>query len=198
MSENILVVPRSFIASGGELFQGFKSGVDSVLNERISSGSFFMKRDQAEHDSRFKQLITYLILRYQKQIFVYRRVEATNEKRLLNLYSFGLGGHMNPTNAQGLQKMISRNLNRELREEIYLGRPYSYHFLGFINDDSTEVGKYHLGLVFLVSCSSAEVSVREINKLTGNLVPLADLNKYESGLESWSALLLPDLQRSLS
>lgn len=192
MREVILVIPRTALGKKW-FFQGFRDDKNAVSLSRMSTKSFFVERDRAEYDPRYKQLIIYLIVRHRDRIFLYQRIRESGEKRLLNKYSFGLGGHINPAPAADFHGLITFNLNRELREEISFRGPYSYRFLGLLNDEETEVGRYHLGLVFFISCLSPEITVNERNKLSGQLVPAAQLDSYRPLMETWSALLLPQV-----
>lgn len=154
-----------------------------------------MPRSEMEQDPRYKQLIIYIVLRHRNTVFIYRRVKGSNEKRLLNKYSLGLGGHINPCRARSFGELLNTNLRRELLEEIYVKDRFSYHLLGIINDDVTEVGLYHLGLVYLVSCSTQEVTVREKDKLVGSLRPASEILNSQYQWESWSSFLLPEIKR---
>ncbi|HHY40696.1 MAG TPA: hypothetical protein GX502_05535 [Syntrophaceticus sp.] len=198
MSEKILVVSKELLQANNACFQGFKAGPDHVLWNLFAENGVFMERDQMEQDPSYKQLIVYLVLRYKNRVFLYQRIKATGEKRLLDQYSFGLGGHINPVSSVSFRKLITYNLNRELKEEVVFPGYYSYGFLGFLNDEQTEVGKYHLGLVFLISCLSDEITVREKNKIQGTLIPVSQLDDYRPYLESWSCLLLPQVTNILS
>ncbi|MGB4043202.1 MAG: hypothetical protein WBK18_04810 [Thermacetogeniaceae bacterium] len=198
MTEKILVVSRDLLLANNACFQGFKAGKDHVLWKLFAENGVFRERYQMEQDLRYKQLIVYLVLKYRDRIFVYQRIKATGEKRLLDLYSFGLGGHINPVSTQSFRKLIISNLNRELKEEVVFPGYYSYRFLGFLNDEQTEVGQYHLGLVFLISCLSGEISVKEKNKIRGSLIPISQLDDYRPNLENWSRLLLPQVKKYCS
>ncbi|HAF17803.1 MAG: DNA mismatch repair protein MutT [Syntrophomonadaceae bacterium] len=194
MSEKILVVSKDLLQANNVCFQGFKAGTDHVLWNLFAENGVFRERNQMEQDPSYKQLIVYLVLRYRDRIFVYQRIKATGEKRLLDQYSFGLGGHINPVSARSFRKLIISNLNRELKEEVVFPGYYSYGFLGFLNDEQTEVGQHHLGLVFLISCLSDEITVREKNKIQGALIPISQLDDYRPNLENWSCLLLPQIK----
>lgn len=194
MHEQILVVPRTFLFANEKVLHGFRLEGSKNLLKRIAFGSFFISRHQAEYDLNFKQIIIYLVLRFRDSIFVYQRKEASLEKRLIFRHSLGLGGHINPCPVKNFKQLIFLNLNRELREEVYLKKPYSYHFFGIVNDEQNKVGKHHLGLVFLVSCSSPEIITREKKKLTGKLVPASRL-PFNNQLENWSLLILPEIMR---
>ncbi|NPV28308.1 MAG: hypothetical protein HPY58_01360 [Firmicutes bacterium] len=198
MREKVLVVPKSFLFSGQAILQGFQRGRNWKLIKRIAAGSFFIPRHEAEKEPHYKQIITYLVLTHQNSVFLYQRIDASSEKRLLFKHSLGLGGHINPGPARSFKELIALNLNRELREEIFLKGSYSHRFLGIVNDEETGVGKCHLGLVFLVTCSSAEAEIKEKGKLTGSFVPVSRLSSYQPCMESWSALLLPEISKIIS
>jgi predicted NUDIX family phosphoesterase len=198
VSEKVMVIPRSLLfPSADDSFYGFRQDREQLW-ERISQGYRFMDREKAEGNHDYKQPIPYLILRYRENIFLYRRIGATTEKRLLQQYSLGVGGHINPSGQGSFRDLICRNLQRELQEEVSLRRPYSYHLLGYLNDETNDVGSDHLALIFLVSCSSADITVRERNKLIGRLIPAAQAGSYRSQLESWSILLLPLIEQIFS
>lgn len=190
MQENVFVVPITAAVKNKINFQGFLPGNDSLWTQFAAEG-MFLNRHTVEDDTRYKQLIVYLVLRYKEEIFIYQRMRATGEKRLLNKYSFGLGGHINPVRSLNFRRLIASNLTRELKEEVSFPGPYSYCFLGLLNDEETEVGKYHFGLVFLVSCLTPLITVREKNKIQGKLIPVSRLFEYRGNLENWSSILLP-------
>lgn len=195
-NEQILVIPRTFLFGNGkkQSFQGLISPPDHYFLEIVSAGSFFMPRSKIEYDARYKQLIVYIVLRHANTIFLYRRISGSNEKRLLNKYSLGLGGHINPCRATSFRELLNTNLKRELLEEIYIDGCFSYCLLGIINDDLSEVGLHHLGLVYLVSCSTPKIAVREKNKLIGGLHPVPEVFNCQYQWESWSSLLIPRLK----
>lgn len=193
MRENILVIPNTAAVQKNINFQGFRKDSKTNLWTQFAAEGLFLERGMVEYDTRYKQLIVYLVLKHKQKIFIYQRIQGTGEKRLLDKYSFGLGGHINPVRSNSFQRLIAANLNRELKEEVSFPGPYSYRFLGFLNDEETEVGRYHLGLVFLVSCLSPHITVREKNKIRGKLIPVSQLDSYRDNLENWSSILLPHI-----
>ncbi len=199
VDESVLVVSTSFLSRQGErLGRGFQPGAGPGWLRSIEREGFFVPRQQAEHCDDLKQIILYLVLRYGQSLFVYQRVRATTETRLMNLYSIGLGGHINPVSNRRRGGLLGLNLQRELTEEVQFQGHFSYHLIGTVNDDQSEVGKYHLGLVYLVASATPEVRVRETEKLAGGLLPAAETAAYEPHMESWSALILPDVLRILA
>jgi predicted NUDIX family phosphoesterase len=78
-------------------------------------------------------------------------------------------------------------------EEVRIPNPRSHRIVGLINDDSTEVGQVHLGVVHAVELPVAEATKREtaITEL-GFLTP-AQLRAERESLEGWSQICLDHL-----
>ncbi|MBF0390964.1 MAG: NUDIX domain-containing protein [Desulfamplus sp.] len=124
----------------------------------------WVERPIAEKDSSFKQIIPYIIIQADngKLTAIYRR--KGSESRLHGLWSIGIGGHINPLDSQtcehktDFKKILYSGMTREFNEEIIVSpkRPFikefifTPHFLGIINEDLTDVGKVHFGVVFKI------------------------------------------------
>lgn len=198
-SEKVLVVSNKFLATQDYIPRsGFQGGVTSKLLPSILREGLFVQRQKAECCAKMKQIILYLVLRHRQSLFVYQRVKETTETRLINMYSIGLGGHINPVvrrSGTGDSRLFGANLYRELTEEVQFRDPFSYHLIGIVNDDHSEVGRYHLGLVYLITCTTPEIAVRETEKLTGTLLPASCVDAYLPFMESWSLLIYPEISR---
>jgi len=151
-------------------------------------------RAAAETDSSFKQIIPYLFIEYDKRYLLYRRTKNQSEERLHEKLSLGIGGHINPIDCFSPQ-IINNCLLRELEEEVTVHdlETNSARFLGFINDDISEVGRVHLGLVFKANASSMKITVNEIDKLHCDWVSREYLIENSQKLESWSQIVLDNL-----
>jgi predicted NUDIX family phosphoesterase len=187
-SEKVLVVPRQLLFARGE-WSGFRDqGLDELV-AAIRSGYRFRPRGQAEEDSSEPQIIPYVVFSHKDRFFLTHRLRRSSERRLRHLYSLGVGGHINPEDVAGARDPIEAGLRREWEEEVvYQGR-VEHRLLGAINDQTTEVGRVHIGLIFLVEGDSAEISIREVDKLKGALLPLEAMRSYYLDMESWSQLI---------
>ena len=67
-----------------------------------------------------------------------------------------------------------------------------------INDDSTEVGYVHFGVVHVMHVANEEVIGRRSGILAPEFVPFAEATKDLSAYESWSRLCLETLEMLLS
>ena len=115
----------------------------------------WVSRRQAEESPQFKQWIPYVLLRSrQGELAAYPR--QGTESRIHGLWSLGVGGHINPEDAEpsitseiNWRATIWRGMQRELREEYPSAAVGRTRFLGLIHEARTVVGTVHLGVVFL-------------------------------------------------
>lgn len=158
----------------------------------------FIYRHQAEQNPQWRQLIPYIVLKQSGHFWLTKRLKTQGENRLHNLYSLGVGGHINPIDNLGTSPLICA-LYRELEEELNLDnwRPDNPRPIALINDLSNAVSRDHLGVVFILDVPPAvTVSVREQDKMNGQWVSLATINEcYFDHLESWSQLVLEYLKQ---
>jgi predicted NUDIX family phosphoesterase len=103
--------------------------------------------------------------------------------------SIGVGGHINPSEATPEGDLIREGLSREVHEELFICPPYQERLVGLINDDTTEVGRVHLGVLFEIDSPSLDVRVRETHKMDGAWALLAQLEQSYERLETWSQIV---------
>lgn len=167
---------------------------NNELQEVVNKEYFFMNRPDAENDIEHKQVITYAFLTCEDSIFVLKRLSKQNEKRLHNMYSLGVGGHINPTNSKELEDrdIIEVGLLRELHEEIDVvtDNISSIELIGAINDESNEVGKVHIGFLYQIVLRNLNIKVLETEKMSGSWISKANLRDYYEGMESWSQIII--------
>ena len=196
--EQVLVVERDVLDRAG-MFQGITFDVDSYLRELFARGvPRFMPRSRAEADPAYKQLIPYVIMTHEGKYLSYIRGKRAGERRLVGRRSIGIGGHINPDDEMPLFDVDFRDayvtaVKREVAEEVSVDAKYEDRIVALLNDDSTEVGKVHLGIVHHWTLDSAKVSKREqmITQM-GFLAP-AELQAVRDSLETWSQLCLDHL-----
>jgi predicted NUDIX family phosphoesterase len=115
----------------------------------------WLPRQEAETDPKFKQFIPYVVVRNpQHEIAAYPR--KGTEVRLHGLWSIGIGGHVNPIDAEQStaeltfwERTLHEGLRRELAEEFPEALDGKTTLLGIIHERRSEVGRVHLGVVFL-------------------------------------------------
>jgi predicted NUDIX family phosphoesterase len=153
-----------------------------------------------ERDPSFKQLIPYVVFRHRdarggETVFQYRRGTGQGEQRLHSKRSIGVGGHISADDEKVRADLhpYEEGMRRELDEEVIIRTPYSQRMVGLINDDETEVGQVHLGVVHLIDVQTPDVRPRERDILDAGFRPPAELLAELETFETWSRICLQAL-----
>ncbi|MEY2598254.1 MAG: hypothetical protein RLZZ244_1598 [Verrucomicrobiota bacterium] len=203
----ILVVPRAALDALGS-FQGLHFEVDRYLHALLSPPCpRFLPRSAAEVDPTFKQIIPYALFTHQGRILSYVRGSKSGEKRLAAKRSIGIGGHMNesdcstPDSASSVAFDLAayrRALQREISEELSIQTPYTERPVALLNDDSTEVGRVHMGVVHVIECETDQVACGEAVITDLQFLSRAELHSVRESLETWSQICLDHLDTLLA
>ena len=194
--ENVLVVKRSLFDELGS-FQGLNFEPEKYLKAILSRGSnFFIPRPEAESNPAYKQIIPYALIVFQNSLLHYVRGKKAGEQRLIAKGSIGVGGHMNETDESLFamdEQAYRAGVEREVNEEI----KFEDHIVALLNDDSTEVGRVHLGIVHIFKLKEPKVQKREA-MITGlTFLTKEELVSRRKSLESWSQICVDSLDRLL-
>ena len=200
--EKILVVPTSRFCEIG-YFQGFCPDADRYVRQLFEGPDLsFRTRGAMEEDPSFKQLIPYVIFRFRGedgtvQIFQYTRGTGLGEGRLHRLGSVGVGGHISEVDALGSGRsgVYAQGMRRELEEEVLIETPYQDQCVGLINDDTTPVGRVHLGVVHIFDVERPDVRPREEEMLEAGFRPVEQIMQQLDRFETWSQIALEALFR---
>lgn len=193
MTEEVLVCPATLLPDLPTT--GLVFNLD--LLPRALAAAEFLPRDKAEGDPTFKQLIPYSLLRCGDAVFRYRRSGWGNERRLHGQYSLGIGGHVNRSDVLPLwtdvTPIVEWARDRELREEFDIDGLSAPRLVCLLNDDSTEVGRVHLGVIYEYWLAQPVVRPREKRQhIQLGFATLAELAQRKSEFEGWSQLIIDD------
>ncbi len=167
--------------------------LEQFIHQCSQSGYAFSNRPQAEQDPEKKQIIPYILLQSRdgEKTAVYNR--QGSEKRLHDLWSAGIGGHINPIDRQGaaasFKEILISGMERELDEEL-IQRPKTdrVEFSGVISEDITPVGSVHLGAVFRILTADPQAYLPGPELFGFKWIPTKTLSNLN--LELWSELAL--------
>ena len=98
-------------------------------------------------------------------------------------------------NVTAMAERVAR-LEREMNEEVLLHEDCHVESVvpvGFINDDTNEVGKVHLGVLYHINLNNTSIEINEKEKMTGQWIKKSQLKDYYPQMESWSKIYV-DLQ----
>jgi predicted NUDIX family phosphoesterase len=156
-----------------------------------------MLREDAESDFSVIQLVSVFVLRYENRYLTYKRTKRLPESRLHGCYSMVFGGHINPDETLPLFNIFDPHngewlLRRELEEEVRFDRESfpEICYKGLLYDNSREVSKQHLGIVYDVFLRSAEFAIGERGFLMdAKFESLDEIDARSTEFENWSLLV---------
>jgi len=199
--ENVLVIRRNLFDQLGS-FQGLNFEPEKYLNLLLSRGNnFFFPRAQAENDPAYKQIIPYALLAFQDRVLYYVRGKRAGEQRLVAKGSIGIGGHMNESDESLFawdEQAYRAGVEREVNEEIKIDTQFQDRIVALLNDDTTEVGRVHLGIVHVFRLAQQKVDKREAMITNLAFLTKAELLNRRESLETWSQICVDSLERLLS
>jgi predicted NUDIX family phosphoesterase len=198
-TECVMVVPTAVFHELGH-FQGFSGDTDRYVRALLDSSHIsYRPRSEMETNPDFKQLIPYVICRYRDpagdKLFQYTRGGGQGEKRLHKKRSVGIGGHISSDDASAVsgQHPYEEGMRRELDEEVSIDCKCTQRCVGLINDDQTEVGRVHLGVVHVFDLERPSVEPRETDLVDCGFRSVSELLVELDGFETWSQICLKAL-----
>lgn len=200
LASKVQLLPDEFVNNG---FTRMDHG--SIIKTFEKNGLWLGPREYLEQDSAFKQLIPYIVFCSSKGFLTYTRTTKGDEYRLHDQSSIGFGGHVDADdvlierNKINLSPTLRSACYREIEEELDARNHNivyefgSIMFSGIVNDNSTEVGLVHIGVVTLIYISS-ELELYSNDSSIKNLrwSTQSDLEK-ERNLETWSKMIIEGL-----
>ncbi|MGO8745127.1 MAG: phosphoesterase [Thermoguttaceae bacterium] len=194
-SERVLVVPTALLHRLGH-FQGFTSEGDRYVSVLLDpANTSYRPRHEVENDPSYKQLIPYVLFCHddgagRETIFQYTRGMRQDESRLRGKRSIGIGGHisMRDSAPHGAGNAYAEGMARELAEEVAIETPYREQCVGLINDDETNVGRVHLGIVHRFDVERPAVTARESEIVDGRFRPVQEILPQLDDFEMWSQI----------
>src|SRR6266481_1615814 len=199
-NENVLVIRRELFDQLGA-FQGLNFEPQKYLGAFRSRGNkFFLPRPEAEINPAYKQIIPYALIAFENKLAYYVRGKKAGEQRLVAKGSIGIGGHMNETDESLFamdEQAYRAGVEREVNEEIKVDTRFDDRIVALLNDDSTEVGRVHLGIVHIFKLQEPKVQKREA-MITGlTFLTKEELLARRETMETWSQICLNSLDRLL-
>jgi len=198
--ENVLVIRRSLFDELGA-FQGLNFEPEKYLDAILSRASnFFIPRPEAESNPAYKQIIPYALIVFQNTVLHYVRGKKAGEQRLIAKGSIGIGGHMNEADESLFamdEQAYRAGVEREVNEEITIDTAFEDQIIALLNDDSTEVGRVHLGIVHVFKLAEPKVEKREA-MITGlTFLSKNELLACRETMETWSQICVDAIDRLL-
>lgn len=194
-SEKVLVFPAELLG----LFPPIENGIslEPLVTGNIifnNPGLTFVDRQDAETDPNWKQIIPYMLVKFQDTYLVYQRTKHGGEGRLHNLYSIGLGGHVKDSDGVGPIEAYVNGMTRELKEEIdidIVSDPVAVK--ACLYEPSTPVGSVHFGFVYVIEASSPKAVAKDPTIGIPSFMAVPFIKSMRDKFETWSQIVIDNL-----
>lgn len=197
--EKVLVINTEMLKKY-DYFQGMivkdraKNLRDKLL---IPQNMFYIDRDEAENNPNYKQIIPYCVVSRGNGTFSYQRSKKGSENRLHDLWSIGIGGHVNPCDGLSNETILNA-CKREFEEEVKFSSLKNAGFVGLINDDSNLVNSVHLGVVYHVKLTEhSTIEIKDEALANGTFFETEVLKIEDKNWENWSLLVIKEYLRKI-
>lgn len=199
----VMVFPTTLLNEIG-YFQGLSFDIGKYLNRIFAQGiCTAMKRDKAELDENYKQIVNYVLVLQQDILFSYKRGKKLGEARLFENYSIGIGGHISSddpylfsSNKISLAlELITESVKREIKEEIGLEDGYDLNIEALINDDTNAVGKVHFGIIFLAKIIDNQKIEKEQSINDAKFRTIQEIKNNSEKYENWSKICITEIDK---
>ena len=207
--EQVLCVPTARFREIG-YFEGFRADTAALAGLLDPAVTRYLPRPEAERDPTHKQLIPYCLLvapggggrtHLRLPPRVRRGGGAVGGEGLVRRRR----AHLDARPRRRWRTPIWRGMRRELEEEVSIPGGFTERLVGLINDDATEVGRVHLGVVHRLHLNPPasddpenpqglpQVLPREASMTEAGFRDPRALLADPAGLESWTRIALEAL-----
>lgn len=184
-----------------ETFHGIRDDADLFIRAILENDNpVLIDRETAEKDDHYKQVVSYIIIKYNDKLLRFVRHESKINKFLDYVdgkRSIGFGGHVQSgdINLWSYEKKDSgyyASVKREIKEEtgINIENAKGMKLIGVLNDDSTPRGLSHFAFIHLLELSEPNFKAREVWVSELELVSFDQLSAEFVEYEYWSKLCL--------
>jgi predicted NUDIX family phosphoesterase len=115
--------------------------------------------------------------------------------------SIGIGGHMNDTDESLFawdEAAYRLGVEREVNEELKIDTTFEDRIVALLNDDGTDVGQVHLGIVHVFKLKEPKVEKREAMITNLDFLTKEQLIERRGALETWSQFCVDAIDRLLA
>lgn len=176
---------------------GLTHSDNKEILEELLEESYFVFRKFAEYNPKYLQLIPYVLIQHEDTFFVVTRTGG--DERLVGKVSAGMGGHINPEDEDDGEKVLTNNIERELKEELYidLSKTISCEYKGLLRytDPDDVVSQDHMGVFYVLKTNDSKVRVKETDKMEGRFITKEEAAALIDKSESWSHTLIKDYMK---
>ncbi|MEK6928780.1 MAG: hypothetical protein AABW65_02395 [Nanoarchaeota archaeon] len=210
MVKEALVVPRENLFKE-KYFEGFLPAHEhEFISVILKNFSYCPRGEELENNNNLQQIIPYvwIINQKTKKVFLYKRILSNNsqnkeyvEKRYLNKYSGGIGGHIEKDTEEKSDNPIQTTMLKEMKEEVFMKNYPVAEIIGYIKDDSDSIGKVHFGVIAIAKTLENVFSNDKEGLSSGKFYSVEEVEELfantNNEIENWTKISWPFVKKYL-
>lgn len=195
MGEKILVARADELKQQVD-FKRFRALPEEEIDRLYASVELVaMERDLVENDPTYRQVVCCTVIHYNYSWFTFVRHSTHDGAQLQKKRSMCLGGHIHGDNQTlFLDERLKDPALREVNEGLLIPDRIDLRLAGLLNDDSDDVSRFHLGLVYVAKLSQAGINKRDQGITDIRFCGVGDLLQDRDHFETTSQILIDHLQ----
>lgn len=202
LDETIAVIPKEKLT---ELIPRAGFWKRAINRQKLAHLAKPMLRRDAEETYDVIQLVSVFLVLYEGMYLTHMRSARLPESRLHGQYSMMLGGHLSIEDFSQLTLDLFSDENdlsdctyilRELSEELILNTDPKVSPVGFIYDESRDVSRQHLGIIYLVELPRLSYEIGERGfLLNSKMEDIDQIRARRMDFENWSWILMDNMKK---
>jgi predicted NUDIX family phosphoesterase len=191
LNPEILVVRREALEAL-PLQKGGRFGDNAVKTAAacIESNGLFVRREQAERNQGFVQIIPCGVLEHDDQVFVFRRKETDVKSRLYGRDTLWQGCHVQKTRDGVISAQLESALLERVTHSLFLSRVFPLRAVGYCWDKGNPKSEQHFGVVYQIQIDNPHTALdlrkKEFRKQRGH--------GLAGKFQQWGTLFAPDVR----
>lgn len=194
MDSKVMGLPENVIFANGR-WQGFLMDPEKTneILELINTRAEWRPRQEAEVDPSWKQIYPYALFKYQNYYSEFKRGTTASDTRMNLKYTMAVGGHVFQKDYQQSGNSFNTFIQQIFHQDIDYKGNLTTQCLGVINDQSDNLGRYHVGIVYVLEGDNGNLKSKIHTE--SRLVKLADMTGEDvEFLERWSQMIYRQLR----
>lgn len=153
----------------------------------------FRNRENVETDPTYIQLVTWIVVQRYDRLWVMQRPVDVSEPRMDSSWRLGVREHVSVPDGTPPLDPVAWATRHMWGTTVTVDRNCRAHLAGALIDQGTEVGKFHMGLIFFVGLQRGLPEINPDLNVVGSFHTVDSLRRHSHDLDDWSRLIMAAL-----
>lgn len=193
LDDKVLVVPAEMAFEHGE-WQGFlfSDSWATYFEKLVEEKGIWMPRSEVEGSTAYQQIIPWGVFKHDTKYLEIKKGADGPHQRLYMKYCLGTEGHVFEDEFEQFGG-LTEWMNQKFHEENEYAGNLNITSIGVVNDNSDDLGKHHIGIVYLLEGDSPVIKTKVHEESV--MKALSDFSGEDvQFLDRWSQMVFRQLR----